>query len=236
MTVPLLVLVLAARLAASPVCSFECLSASESNLAICAPVAQQFSMEVTDPGAGLVGFQFTHAGPAAVTMTNFYISDASDLVTGFANAPWTAPGAQFASGGPDISPALTLPVGFVQEFKAQAIAGSSLSPGETVTIHMALAPGSTTEAVRLALIDSQFRVIVATLGIGGSGRTQYLEASCCEQVPEPRAMGLVGLGLMGLGLRRLAATKHTRRRPAHEPTFSRGGRNGSPCRKPESSC
>lgn len=236
MTVPLLVVLLAVPLAAAPVCSFECLTASDSNLEICAPVAQQFSMEVTDPGAGLVGFQFTHAGPAAVTMTNFYISDASDLVTGFANAPWTAPGVQFASGGPDISPALTLPVGFVQEFKAQAIAGSSLSPGESVTIHMALAPGYTTEAVRLALIDSQFRVIVATSGIGGPGRTQYMQASCCEQVPEPGAVGLVGLGLAGLGLRRLAAGKLARRRPENGPTFSRGGRNGTPCRKPEPSC
>jgi hypothetical protein len=159
-------------------------------------------MEVLDVASGIVGFQFANAGPGAVSVTNLYFSDPLNLVAGFDSEPWSAPGVSFASGGPDILPAIAALAGFTQEFKAQALAGAGLDPGESVIIRMALAGANTADSVRQALIDGDFRIIVATLGIGGPDRTVYLEAQCCD-VPEPAAVGLVGFGLVLFLLRKV---------------------------------
>jgi MYXO-CTERM domain-containing protein len=127
-----------------------------------------------------------------------YFSDPLDLMTGFGAAPASSIGVLFSQGGPDILASAASAAGFVQEYKTQAIGGLTLSPGEMVTVQMTLAPGNSAEAVRLALIDSNVRVIIATVGIGGPDRTVYMEATCCADVPEPPPQGLAGLGLAGL--------------------------------------
>jgi hypothetical protein len=198
----------------------------------CAIGEAQLTVEVTNPSALVVRFQFHNAGPAASSITDVYFDDAEDgalfqlsLVLDQAPLVDFEPGATPGNlpGANQASPAFVTTDGFSADSEAPT-QPSGVNPGESLGILFSLRPGSSFADVLAHLEDGSLRVGVHVQGFAGGGSESFVS------VPEPGVLGLVGVGLLGLAVRRAGhrargaspSSWSSSRRTAS--TSSRGGR------------
>jgi hypothetical protein len=202
---------------------FGCIT---GNLAAnCAIGEAQLTVEVTNPAAGAIRFQFHNAGPAASSITDVYFDDAEDgalfqLTLILDQAPFVdfergaTPGN--LPGASQAEPDFETTDGFSADSESP-VQPRGVNPGETLGILFSLRPGASFADVLDHLADGSLRVGIHVQGFAGGGSESFVNVP----VPEPGALGLVGL--VALAARQGAASlrSSSRRTPS---TSSSGGR------------
>lgn len=163
----------------------------------------QLRVEVSDQGAGLVGFTFLNNGPAACVITEIYFQDGSIL--GFASIDESLPGVDFQEeevgnvnpknlpGGKSINPQFIATTAFsIEPLNPEPTWG--VEPGEWVQIVYTLQSGKTYADIIDELDDADLRIGIHVQSFTNGGSESFVN------VPEPTTMVLLGLG--GLLLRR----------------------------------
>ena len=178
-------------------------------------------MDVTNPLAGAVLFQFGNAGPAASSITDVYFDDAENgALLQLSIILDAAPFVDFEKGATprnlpgasQASPRFETTNGFSADSESPT-QPSGVNPGESLGILFSLRPGKSFGDVLAGFGDGSLRIGIHVQGFAGGGSESYVN------VPEPGALRLVGLGLLGLGVRARAL----RARSSDPGTLARAG-------------
>ncbi len=155
----------------------------------------QLTVDVTDPLPNGVRFQFANAGPAASSIADVYFDD-GPLLSIFLifNTAGSVQFSGFASppnlpGGDGLSPPFETTRGFSADSDAP-VQPMGVNPGESLGIVFLLEPGKSFADVLASLEDGSLRIGIHVQGFAGGGSESFVN------VPEPGAVGLVGLGLL----------------------------------------
>ncbi|MGE0481107.1 MAG: hypothetical protein AB7Q17_11610 [Phycisphaerae bacterium] len=167
----------------------------------------QLSVEVLSAGGALVDFIFRNVGSVAMAITDIYFDDDALLSynTGAGAAIFNGPGVLFSQGAspPELPgangatpPFQTSPgLGFDAD---PPPAGNGVSPGETVTIRLALLAGNNFASVLADLLSRDLRIGIHVQGFANGGSESFINTNDPPPgtvVPEPGAalLGLIGL-------------------------------------------
>jgi hypothetical protein len=161
-------------------------------------------VDVTHPLAGVVRFQFQNAGPATSSITDVYFDDADEgALLQISVILDSAPFVDFEMGATprnlpgasQASPRFETTNGFSADSESPT-QPSGVNPGESLGILFSQRPGESFFAgVLTHLGDGSLRIGIHVQGFTGGGSESFVN------LPEPGALGLVGLGLLGLGVR-----------------------------------
>ncbi len=170
----------------------------------CALGEAQLTVEVTNPLANVVRFQFANAGPGASSITDVYFDDAENgALLQISVILDAAPFVDFEMGAtptnlPGASqaiPRFETTSGFSADSESPT-QPSGVNPGESLGILFSLRPGKSFADVLTHLGDGSLRIGIHVQGFTGGGSESFVN------VPEPGAAGLVALGLLALAARR----------------------------------
>jgi hypothetical protein len=183
--------------AAAGTLGFRCISFGD--FGDCAAAEAQIQMTVSDPGSGLVRFDFENLGPEPFEISRIYFDGES---LGALDAILDMPGlTDFNAGGspPD------LPAGQEDDpvFHADRVFAAAppppmngVGPGEWVALIFELSVGQTVGELESQLISGELRAGVHAIGFESGGSESLVN------VPEPSTLALAGLGLAALLARR----------------------------------
>jgi hypothetical protein len=163
----------------------------------------QLSVEVSDQGAGLVGFTFINNGPAECVITEIYFQDGSIL--GFASIDESLAGVDFQEekvgnvnpknlpGGKSINPEFIATTAFsIEPVNPEPTWG--VGPGEWVKIVYSIQAAQTYADIIDELDNADLRIGIHVQSFSNGGSESFVN------VPEPATMVLLGMG--GLVLRK----------------------------------
>lgn len=193
-------LALAAAPAGAVTLGFECLTnLSPGN---CSIGESQFSVTVTDQGAGVVRFHFKNAGPEASVLSEVYFDDGSLLAL---SSVIDGPGVNFEPdanppnlpGGEIAVPPFEVTEGFLAESVPSAVINGA-GPTEWVSIEFTLQNGQTFADVISELTSGELRIGIHVIGFGAGGSESFIN----PPIPEPSTALLLGGGLLGMALLR----------------------------------
>jgi len=186
--------------------SFGCIT---GNLAgDCAIGEAQLSVDVTDPGDGLIAFTFRNAGPAASSITGVYWDDGALLgILSITNAPGLVEFSALASprnlpGANGASPPFETTAGFSADSDPPA-QPLGVNPGEQLTVTFTLIHGKSYADAIAGLTDGSVRVGIHVQGYQTGGSESFVNASLqTYPIPEPGTAALVGAGMLALAVGR----------------------------------
>jgi hypothetical protein len=189
----------------------------------CAIGEAQLTVDVTNPLANVVRFQFANAGPAASSITDVYFDDAENgALLQLAVILDSAPFVDFEKGATprnlpgasQASPRFETTNGFSADSESPT-QPSGVNPGESLGILFSLRSGKSFADVLASLGDGSLRIGIHVQGFAGGGSESYVN------VPEPDALGV--LGLLALAAHQRAPMRRSSSRRAAS-TSSSGGR------------
>jgi len=182
-------------------------------------------VDVTNPLAGAVLFQFGNAGPAASSITDVYFDDAENgALLQISVILDAAPFVDFEKGATprnlpgasQASPRFETTNGFSADSESPT-QPSGVNPGESLGILFSLRPGKSFADVLAGFGDGSLRIGIHVQGFASGGSDSFVN------VPEPGAAGPVALGLLALAARQRAPMRRSSSRRAAS-TSSSGGR------------
>jgi hypothetical protein len=185
---------------------FDCIT---NNLAgDCAIGEAQMTVDVTDPGGGLILFTFRNAGPGASSITDVYWDDGALLaIHSITNTPGLV---EFSSpatpgnlpGGNDASPPFEVSAGFSAD-SDPPVQPRGVNPGEMLGVTFTLINGQTFADAIADLTDGSVRVGIHVQGFASGGSESLVNLP----VPEPGTLALVAGGVLAFALRRRSSRR-----------------------------
>jgi hypothetical protein len=183
---------------------FGCIT--DHSAAHCAVGAAQLSVEVSEPFPHLVRFQFANTGPAASSITDVYFDNGPLLpISLILDTRHEVEFSHFASpsqlpGGATLDPPFVSGWGFTAD-SDWPIVQMGVNPGESLGFVFLVHPHETFADVIGSLADGSLRIGLKLQGFTDGGWESFvnLPAALRPEVPEPAALGL--LGLLGLAVR-----------------------------------
>jgi hypothetical protein len=180
---------------------FDCIT---NNLAgDCAIGEAQLTVDVTDPGGGMITFTFKNAGPAASSITDVYWDDGVLLgIHSITNTPGLVEFSNPASpgdlpGGNEASPPFVASAGFSADSDAP-VQPLGVNPGEMLVVTFTLINGNTFADAIADLTDGSVRVGIHVQGFASGGSESLVNLP----VPEPGTFALFASGVLGIALAR----------------------------------
>jgi hypothetical protein len=171
----------------------------------CAIGEAQLTVDVTEPVAGVIRFQFANAGPARSSITDVYFQNGPlRTLSLILNTAGSVEFSQFATppelpGGRALRPPFVTARGFSADSDAP-VQGMGVNPGESLGILFPLQSGKSFADVATSLEDGSLRIGIHVQGFAGGGSESFVNvAPHFPRVPEPP--GLPALALLGLAVR-----------------------------------
>jgi hypothetical protein len=172
----------------------------------CASAEAQVQLTVSDPGNGLVRFDFENIGPDHFEIARIYFDGSLGGLDEIIEEPGRT---DFRVGG---SPP-NLPAGQEEDpaFEADRVfsaveppSQNGVGPGELVALVFELSLGQTVDELERQLISGELRAGVHAIAFDSGGSESLVN------VPEPSSLALTGLGLAALVARRSLGRRRRR--------------------------